>query len=76
MRVLIEGRPGSGKTTAAARLAQLLEERKIKVQGFVTHEVRENNTRVGFTVESFGGQQEMLAHVELPGPLRVGKVRR
>jgi nucleoside-triphosphatase len=73
MRVLIEGRPGSGKTTAAARLAQLLEERRIKVQGFVTYELRENGTRVGFTVESFGGEQAMLAHVDLPGPPRVGK---
>jgi nucleoside-triphosphatase len=73
MRILIEGRPGSGKTTAATRLAHLLRERKIEVQGFVTDEVRETGTRVGFRVRSFGGESAMLAHIGLPGPPRVGK---
>src|SRR5436190_7595411 len=73
MRVLIEGRPGSGKTTAAGRVAHLLGERKVDVRGFVTHEVRESGTRVGFTVKAFGGAEAMLAHVDLPGPPRVGK---
>ena len=73
MRVLIEGRPGSGKTTAASRLAHLLGERNIEVQGFVTDEVRESGTRVGFTVRSFSGEAATLAHVDLPGPPRVGK---
>jgi nucleoside-triphosphatase len=73
MRVLIEGRPGSGKSTVAGRLADLLRERKIEVRGFVTHEVRERGARVGFTVRAFGGDEAMLAHVELPGPPRVGK---
>jgi nucleoside-triphosphatase len=73
MRMLIEGRPGSGKTTVARRLAHLLCERKIEVRGFVTQEVRETGARVGFTVKSFGGEEAMLAHVELPGPPRVGK---
>jgi nucleoside-triphosphatase len=73
MRVLIEGRPGSGKTTAAARLADLLRERNIEVQGFVTDEVRESGNRVGFTVRSFRGEAATLAHVDLPGPPRVGR---
>jgi nucleoside-triphosphatase len=73
MKVLIEGRPGSGKSTVAGRLADLLSERKIVVRGFVTDEVREAGARVGFTVRAFGGEEAMLAHVELPGPPRVGK---
>jgi nucleoside-triphosphatase len=73
MRLLIEGRPGSGKTTAAARLADLLRERRVEVQGFVTYEIRETGTRVGFSVESFGGEEATLAHVNLPGPPRVGR---
>jgi nucleoside-triphosphatase len=73
MRVLIEGRPGSGKTTAAGRLAHLLRERNVEVQGFVTDEVRESGSRVGFTVRSFRGETATLAHVDLPGPPRVGK---
>jgi nucleoside-triphosphatase len=73
MKVLIEGRPGSGKTTAAGRVAHLLGERKIEVRGFVTNEVRERGTRVGFTLKAFGGAEAMLAHINLPGPPRVGK---
>ena len=73
MRLLIEGRPGSGKTTAAGRLAYLLGERDVAVQGLVTGELREKGTRVGFTVSSFGGEEATLAHVDLPGPPRVSK---
>jgi nucleoside-triphosphatase len=73
VRILLEGRPGSGKTTAAARLAELLRERGRAVRGFVTHEVREGGTRVGFEVETLDGRRALLAHVDLPGPPRVGK---
>jgi nucleoside-triphosphatase len=72
-RVLIEGRPGSGKTTVAARLADLLAERGVAVRGFVTHEIREGGSRVGFEVERIDGQRATLAHVQLAGPPRVGK---
>jgi nucleoside-triphosphatase len=73
LRVLIEGRPGSGKTTVAARLTELLRERDVDVRGFVTHELREGRRRVGFEVETFDGRRETLAHVDLSGPPRVGK---
>jgi nucleoside-triphosphatase THEP1 len=73
MNVLLEARPGSGKTTVAARLADLLRERRIPVAGFVTHEVRENGRRVGFELETFDGRRTMLAHVDFRGPPRVGK---
>jgi nucleoside-triphosphatase len=73
VRLLIEGRPGSGKTTVAARLAALLAERQVAVRGFVTHELREAGRRVGFTVETVDGQRATLAHVTFAGPPRVGK---
>jgi nucleoside-triphosphatase len=73
VRVLVEGRPGSGKTTVAARLADLLAERGIEVRGFVTHEVRERGRRVGFEIETMDGVRATLAHVRLAGPPRVGK---
>jgi len=73
VRVLIEGRPGSGKTTVTARLASLLAERRVAVQGFVTHELREDGRRVGFTVETIDGQRATLAHVTIAGPPRVGR---
>jgi nucleoside-triphosphatase len=72
-RVLLEGRPGSGKSTVAARLGELLEERRIEVSGFVTHELRERGRRVGFEVETFDGRRATLAHVDFRGPPRVGK---
>jgi nucleoside-triphosphatase len=73
VRVLVEGRPGSGKTTVAARLADLLAGREIDVRGFLTHEVREHGRRVGVEIETIDGDRATLAHVRLAGPPRVGK---
>jgi nucleoside-triphosphatase len=72
-RILLEGRPGSGKTTVAARLAELLAERRVEVRGFVTHEIRDRGRRVGFAVETVEGERATLAHVTFKGALRVGK---
>lgn len=68
MKVLIEGRPGVGKTTVARRVGELVDAR-----GFVTGELREGRRRVGFAVETLDGERTILAHVDLPGPPRVGK---
>lgn len=73
VRLLLEGRPGAGKTTVAARLADLLAERGVEVQGFVTQELREYGRRVGFEVETIDGERATLAHVSFAGPPRVGK---
>jgi len=72
-KILLEGRPGSGKTTVAARLAGLLGERGVDVRGFVTHELREHGRRVAFEVATFEGSRATLAHVNLTGAPRVGK---
>jgi nucleoside-triphosphatase len=73
VKALIEARPGAGKTTAAIRLAEQLRAAELPVAGFVTEEVRERGVRVGFGIETFAGERGVLAHVELPGPPRVGK---
>jgi nucleoside-triphosphatase len=73
VRILLEGRPGVGKTTAAVRVAELLRERGLDVCGFVTEELRERGRRVGFTVRTLAGERATLAHVDLDGPPRVGK---
>ncbi|MFF9399664.1 MULTISPECIES: nucleoside-triphosphatase [unclassified Streptomyces] len=70
-RILLEGRPGSGKTTAIRRLAELLHARP--ATGFTTQEIREGGTRVGFALETLAGRRAVLAHVDLPGPPRVGR---
>jgi nucleoside-triphosphatase len=73
IRILLEGRPGSGKTTVARRLVELLRTGNVPMTGFTTEEVREGERRVGFLVEAIGGPRATLAHVRFPGPPRVGK---
>jgi nucleoside-triphosphatase len=72
VRILIEGRPGSGKTTAARRVVLLLTEQGARVTGFTTAEIRNNRSRVGFSIETVDGRTGVLAHVDFDGP-RVGK---
>jgi nucleoside-triphosphatase len=74
-RLLIEARPGAGKTTAIGRLAQLLDEAGIALGGFFTRELRESGRRVGFEVEAFAGERGLLAHVDLEAAPRVGRYR-
>jgi nucleoside-triphosphatase len=72
-RLLLEGRPGIGKTTVARRLLNLLREAGVPVAGFTTGELRTGGRREGFMVQAASGAQEVLAHVGLPGPPRVGR---
>jgi nucleoside-triphosphatase len=72
-RLLLEGRPGIGKTTVARRLLDLLREAGVPVGGFVTTELRAAGRREGFMIEAASGAHEVLAHVDLPGPPRVGR---
>jgi nucleoside-triphosphatase len=72
-RLLLQGRPGIGKTTVARRLLHLLQEAGVPVGGFITGELRTGGRREGFVVESASGAREVLAHVEFPGPTRVGR---
>jgi nucleoside-triphosphatase len=45
----------------------------VPLAGFFTEEIRERRARVGFRIETFVGGRGVLAHVDLPGPPRVGK---
>ena len=56
-RLLLEGRPGSGKTTAVARLVELLRGEGLAVTGFLTRELRERGERVGFTLETLDARR-------------------
>lgn len=71
--MLVEARPGAGKTTAAIRLADRLRAAGLPLAGFFTEEMREGGVRVGFRIETFEGERGVLAHVERRGPPRVGK---
>jgi nucleoside-triphosphatase len=72
-RLLIEARPGAGKTTAIGRLAELLADAGVALSGFLTREIRAGGRRIGFDIETFGGERGVLAHVDFPGPPRVGR---
>jgi nucleoside-triphosphatase len=72
-RILLEGRPGAGKTTVARRIAALLIGRGVQLAGFTTEEIRERGRRVGFRLETMGGARGVLAHVDYPGPPCVGR---
>ncbi len=70
--MLLTGAPGSGKTTLVKRL---IKELGIDADGFFTSEIREKGKRVGFWVEDFKGEKELLASVDFPSKLKVGKYR-
>jgi nucleoside-triphosphatase len=72
-RLLIEARPGAGKTTAIGRLADRLREDGVPLRGFLTRELRERGRRVGFEIETFSGERGLLAHVDIKGSPRVSR---
>ena len=69
--LLITGRPGVGKTTLFRQLARALE--PFHPVGFYTEEIREGGSRLGFAAVSLDGRRQLLSHVQLPGPPRVGR---
>jgi nucleoside-triphosphatase len=74
VKLLIEGRPGSGKTTVIGRLVDLLREADFPVAGFLTREIRTSGgRREGFRIETLDGGSATLAHTKLAGPPRVGR---
>lgn len=73
IRLLVEGRPGTGKTTVARRLVDLLQAHGVPLAGFTSEEIREGGRRMGFAIETVHGERATLAHVRFPGPPRVGR---
>jgi NTPase len=73
-RLLLEGRPGIGKTTVARRLVAILLEGGVPVGGFTTAELRTGGRREGFVVQAVSGAQAAAARLaSLPAwrPARV-----
>jgi len=69
--LLITGVPGVGKTTFIIRLSEALKE--LHPTGFITQEIRESGTRVGFEIIGFDGSRRLLSHVDIRSRYRVGK---
>jgi nucleoside-triphosphatase len=72
-RLLLSGPPGVGKTSVIRRLVELLHDAGVPVGGFLTHELRERGSRIGFTVEEIGGPQAVMAHVSRTAEPRIGR---
>jgi nucleoside-triphosphatase len=71
--IALTGAPGAGKTTVVIRLVQALKERRVKVGGVVSREVRTNNMRTGFEfIDLATNDTNVLASITGNGP-RVGK---
>jgi nucleoside-triphosphatase len=69
--ILLTGLPGVGKTTVIKQLAYSLATHQ--PDGFFTQEIRENGTRKGFELVTLDGRRQLLSHVNIPGPHRVGR---
>jgi nucleoside-triphosphatase len=69
-KVLLTGRPGSGKTTLIKRVVNNLPQR---AGGFYTEEIRDGGIRAGFKIVTLSGEEVVFAHVDLKTPERLGK---
>lgn len=68
---LLEGQPGSGKTTLIKKMIQRLDH--IPMGGFYTEEIRESGQRMGFRLHTLDGKEGILAHVDFSQEVQVGK---
>lgn len=73
LKLLLEGPPRVGKSTVLARVAAILPVRGVAVSGFIAEEIRVDGERVGFRMRSLDGGDATFAHVDYPGPIRVGR---
>lgn len=68
-KILITGKPKSGKSTL---LKKIISNYKNKV-GFITNEIKENNERKGFEIETNQGKKAILAHINFKTNCKVSK---
>lgn len=73
MKIVITGRPGSGKSTLVWRIRSYLEETDRSTGGIITPEIREGSSRRGFEIVDIkSGRRAVLAALDIRGP-RVGR---
>jgi nucleoside-triphosphatase len=70
LALLLTGPPGVGKTTVLRAAGRMLGD--FHLVGFYTEEIRAGRERRGFRLVTFGGEEAIVAHIDLPPP-RVSK---
>lgn len=68
--VLFTGYPGCGKSTLIERIIQKLNS---PATGFFTQEIRKDDQRIGFSIDTLDGNHGLLASTGTRGQYRVGK---
>ena len=69
--LLLTGAPGIGKTTVIRRVAEKLQDRRLR--GFYTEEIRERGSRKGFRLVDLSGRERVIAHTGFGTGPRVGR---
>ena len=73
MKILITGKPRSGKSTLINRLIHWLQERSVQIGGIQTPELREGR-RVGFEIIDLSSKARgILSHVNIKSIVKVSK---
>jgi nucleoside-triphosphatase len=70
-KTLITGKPGVGKTTLVQKIIEQM--RSANMAGFLTAEIRDMGSRLGFELQGLNGERRILAHVEIDSRHRVGR---
>ena len=70
-KILITGKPGVGKTTLVQKIIERM--RSVNMAGFLTAEIRDMGSRLGFELQGLNGERRILAHVEIDSRHRVGR---
>jgi nucleoside-triphosphatase len=70
-KTLITGKPGVGKTTLVQKIIERM--RSVNMAGFLTAEIRDRKSRLGFELQGLNGERRILAHVEIDSRHRVGR---
>ncbi len=72
-RIVITGRPGSGKSTLFHNILSRLKARDYSIAGIHSPEVRVSGRRIGFKfVDLYSGKEAWLARRGYPSTIRVG----
>ena len=70
--ILLTGPPRSGKSTLIEKVVKKI---KRPATGFLTRELRKQDKRVGFLIETIDGKTGLLAHQNIKSNCRVGKYK-